>query len=118
VEGGMHENGKLVLGESIGDLGGVKLAYLAFEKSMEGKPRPPDQDGFTPEQQFFISWGQARGDEIRPDAQRQFVLTNPHPVSKYRVIGPLSNLPEFCKAFGCKPGDAMVRAAELRCSVW
>ena len=118
VEGGMHENGKLVLGESIGDLGGVKLAYLAFEKSMEGKPRPPDQDGFTPEQQFFISWGQARGDEIRPDAQRQFVLTNPHPVSKYRVIGPLSNLPEFCKAFGCKAGDAMVRAAELRCSVW
>jgi predicted metalloendopeptidase len=46
------------------------------------------------------------------------VLTNPHPVSKYRVIGPLSNLPEFCKAFGCKAGDAMVRAAELRCSVW
>jgi putative endopeptidase len=118
VEGGLHENGKLVLGESIGDLGGVKLAYLAFEKSMEGKPRPADQDGFTPEQQFFISWGQSRGDEIRPDAQRQFVLTNPHPVSKYRVIGPLSNLPEFCKAFGCKTGDAMVRAAELRCSVW
>ena len=118
VEGGLHENGKLVLGESIGDLGGVKLAYLAFEKSMEGKPRPADQDGFTPEQQFFISWGQARGDEIRPDAQRQFVLTNPHPVSKYRVIGPLSNLPEFCKAFGCKAGDAMVRAPELRCSVW
>ena len=118
VEGGLHENGKLVLGESIGDLGGVKLAYLAFEKSMEGKPRPADQDGFTPEQQFFISWGQSRGDEIRPDAQRQFVLTNPHPVSKYRVIGPLSNLPEFCKAFGCKTGDAMVRPAELRCSVW
>jgi putative endopeptidase len=118
VEGGLHENGKLVLGESIGDLGGVKLAYLAFEKSMEGKPRPPDQDGFTPEQQFFISWGQSRGDEIRPDAQRQFVLTNPHPISKYRVIGPLSNLPEFCKAFGCKDGDAMVRSAQLRCSVW
>jgi len=118
VDGGLHENGELVLGESIGDLGGVKLAYLAFEKSMEGKPRPPNDDGFTPEQQFFISWGQARGDEIRPDAQRQFVLTNPHPISKYRVIGPLSNLPEFCKAFGCKTGDAMVRADQLRCSVW
>ena len=118
VDGGLHENGKLVLGESIGDLGGVKLAYLAFEKSMEGKPRPSDQDGFTPEQQFFISWGQSRGDEIRPDAQRQFVLTNPHPISKYRVIGPLSNLPEFCKAFGCKDGDAMVRSAQQRCSVW
>jgi predicted metalloendopeptidase len=79
VDGGLHENGKLVLGESIGDLGGVKLAYLAFQKSMQGKPRPSDQDGFTPEQQFFISWGQARGDEIRPDFQRQMVLTNPHP---------------------------------------
>jgi putative endopeptidase len=118
VEGGMHENGKLVLGESIGDLGGVKLAYLAFEKSMQGKPRPPDQDGFTPEQQFFISWGQSRGDAIRPDAQRQFVLTNEHPVSKYRVIGPLSNLPEFQKAFSCKTGDAMVRPVEHRCTIW
>jgi putative endopeptidase len=118
VDGGLHENGKLVLGESIGDLGGVKLAYLAFEKSMKGKPRPPDQDGFTPEQQFFISWGQARGDEITPDAQRQFVLTNPHPVSKYRVIGPLCNLPEFHDAFNCKASDAMVRPAELRCTIW
>jgi endothelin-converting enzyme/putative endopeptidase len=118
VEGGLHENGKLVLGESIGDLGGVKLAYLAFQKSMQGKPRPPDQDGFTPEQQFFISWGQSRGDEIRPDAQRQYVLTNPHPISKYRVIGPLSNMPEFCQAFGCKAGDAMVRPDEQRCAVW
>jgi putative endopeptidase len=118
VDGGLHENGKLVLGESIGDLGGVKLAYLAFQKSMEGKPRPPDQGGFTPEQQFFISWGQSRGDAMRPDAQRQYVLTNPHPVSKYRVIGPLCNLPEFHKAFSCKAGDAMVRPVELRCSVW
>jgi putative endopeptidase len=118
VDGGLHENGKLVLGESIGDLGGVKLAYLAFEKSMEGKPRPANKDGFTPEQQFFISWGQARGDEIRPDAQRQFVLTNPHPVSKYRVLGPLSNLPEFQKAFSCKAGDAMVKPAENRCTIW
>jgi putative endopeptidase len=118
VDGGLHENGKLVLGESIGDLGGVKLAYLAFEKSMEGKPRPANKDGFTPEQQFFISWGQSRGDEIRPDAQRQFVLTNPHPVSEYRVLGPLSNLPEFQKAFSCRVGDAMVRPTEHRCTIW
>jgi putative endopeptidase len=118
VDGGLHENGKLVLGESIGDLGGVKLAYLAFEKSMQGKARPANKDGFTPEQQFFISWGQSRGDEIRPDAQRQYVLTNPHPVSKYRVLGPLSNLPEFQKAFSCKAGDAMVRAEGSRCTIW
>jgi Peptidase family M13/Asp/Glu/Hydantoin racemase len=77
-----------------------------------------DKDGFTPEQQFFISWGQARGDAIRPETQRQFVLTNPHPISKYRVIGPLSNLPEFHKAFSCKAGDAMVRSADQRCGIW
>jgi putative endopeptidase len=118
VDGGLHENGKLVLGESIGDLGGVKLAYLAFQKSMQGKPRPADHDGFTPEQQFFIAWGQARGDAIRPDAQRQFVLTNPHPVSKYRVIGPLCNLPEFQTAFACKATDAMVRPQTQRCVIW
>jgi endothelin-converting enzyme/putative endopeptidase len=118
VEGGLHENGKLVLGESIGDLGGVKLAYLAFQKSIEGKPRAADQDGFTPEQQFFISWGQSRGDAIRPETQRQFVLTNPHPVSKFRVIGPLCNLPEFKKSFSCKAGDAMVRPAAERCEIW
>ena len=118
VAGGMHENGKLVLGESIGDLGGLRLAYLALEKSMEGKSRPPDVDGFTPEQQFFIAWGQARGDEIRPQTQRQMVLTDPHPIGKYRVIGPMSNLPEFQKAFSCKAGDPMVRAANERCEIW
>lgn len=118
VDGGLHENGMLVLGESIGDLGGVKLAFRAFQKSMEGKPRPPDIDGFTPEQQFFISWGQSRGDAIRPEAQRQMVLTDPHPIGKYRVIGPLSNLPEFESAFQCKAGDPMVRPPAERCEVW
>lgn len=118
VAGGLHENGKLVEGESIGDLGGVKLAYLAFQKSLEGKPKPENVDGFTLDQQFFISWGQSRGDEIRDEAQRQFVLTNPHPVSKFRVNGPLSNLPEFQKAFSCKEGDPMVRPAAERCEIW
>jgi endothelin-converting enzyme/putative endopeptidase len=118
VAGGLHENGKLVEGESIGDLGGVKLAYLAFQKSLEGKQKPDQVDGFTLDQQFFISWGQSRGDEIRDEAQRQFVLTNPHPVSKYRVNGPLSNLPEFQKAFSCKEGDPMVRPAAERCEIW
>ena len=116
VDDGTRHNGKLVLGESIGDLGGVKLAYLAYLKSLEGKPKPADLDGFTPEQQFFIAWGQARGDAIRPETQRQMVLTDPHPIGKYRVIGPLSNLPEFQQAFSCKQGDAMVRGE--RCEVW
>jgi endothelin-converting enzyme/putative endopeptidase len=118
VEGGLKTNGKLVLGESIGDLAGVKLAYYAYMKSLEGKPRPADFDGFTPEQQFFISWGQSRGDAIRPETQRQMVLTDPHPIGKWRVNGPLSNLSEFQKAFNCKAGDAMVRPPEKKCEIW
>lgn len=118
IEKDIHHNGKLVLGESIGDLGGAKVAYLAYEKSLQGKPRPADIDGFTPEQQFFIAWGQFRGDEIRPEAQRLMVQTDPHPIAKYRVIGPLSNLPEFQKAWSCKADAPMVRPPEKRCEVW
>jgi len=117
IEPGLHHNGKLVLGESIGDLGGAKLAFKAFQKSMEGKPRPANVDGFTPEQQFFIAWGQWRGDAVRIETQRVMVQSDPHPIGKFRVNGPLSNLPEFQKAFSCKAGSAMVRA-EDRCEVW
>jgi len=117
IEKDIHHNGKLVLGESIGDLGGAKIAYLAYQKSLEGKPRPADVDGFTPEQQFFIAWGQFRGDAIRPEAARLMVQSDPHPIAKYRVIGPLSNLPEFQKAWSCKADAAMVRG-EKRCDVW
>ena len=106
-----------MLGESIGDLAGVKIAYLAFKKSQEKHPAPT-LDGFTPDQQFFIAWGQWRGDEIRPETQRKMVQGDPHPIAKYRVIGPLSNLPAFAEAFGCKKDSAMVRAPGERCEVW
>jgi endothelin-converting enzyme/putative endopeptidase len=118
IEPGVHHNGKLVLGESIGDLGGVTIAYLAYQKSLAGKPRPADMDGFTAEQQFFLAWGQFRGDEIRIEQQRLMMQTDPHPVAKYRVNGPLSNTPEFQKAFQCKADSVMVRAGEKRCEVW
>jgi putative endopeptidase len=118
IEAGIHHNGKLVLGESIGDLGGARLAYMAYERSLQGKPRPADLDGFTPEQQFFIAWGQFRGDAIRPEQQRLMVQTDPHPIAKFRVIGPLSNLPEFQRAFSCKADAPMVRPAGKRCEVW
>jgi putative endopeptidase len=118
IEEGVHHNGKLVLGESIGDLGGAKVAYLAYLKSLEGKPRPAAIDGFTPEQQFFIAWGQFRGDEIRIETQRLMVQSDPHPIAKYRVIGPVSNLPEFQKAWSCKADAPMVRPKEKRCDVW
>jgi putative endopeptidase len=115
VEPGIHHNGKLVLGESIGDLAGAKIAYLGFQKAQQTRPAKAI-DGLTPDQQFFIAWGQFRGDEIRPEAQRTMVQRGPHPTGKYRVIGPLSNMPEFAKAFGCQAGSEMVR--EKRCEVW
>jgi putative endopeptidase len=118
IEPGIHHNGKLVLGESIGDLAGAKLAWLAYRKSREGKGPEPTIDGFTPEQQFFLSWGQWRGDEIRPETQRTMVQSDPHPIAKFRVNGPVSNLPAFGEAFSCKAGDAMVRSGADRCEVW
>ena len=118
IEPGIHHNGRLVLGESIGDLAGAKIAFLAYQHSREGKGPEPTIDGFTPEQQFFIAWGQFRGDAIRPETQRLMVQGDPHPTGKYRVIGPLSNMPEFWKTFGCEETSAMVREKAKRCSVW
>jgi putative endopeptidase len=118
IDGDIHINGKLVLGESIGDLGGAKIAYLAFQKSLQGKPPAPTIDGFTPDQQFFIAWGQFRGDETRPETQKEMVQGDPHPVAKFRVLGPLSNFQPFAAAFSCKAGSAMVRPEKDRCVVW
>jgi putative endopeptidase len=115
IEPGIHHTGKLVLGESIGDLAGAKIAYLGLQKA-QAKTPGQTVDGFTPDQQFFIAWGQFRGDELRPETARQMVQNGPHPTGKFRVIGPLSNMPEFAKAFGCAPGSEMVRAK--RCEVW
>jgi len=116
VDGDLHENGKLVLGESIADLGGITISYAAYEKSLEGKPRPPDKDGFTPEQRFFLGWVQVWGTNNRPEYERLMANTNPHPLGRFRGNGPLSNMTEFAKAFGCKKGDAMVR--EQACKIW
>jgi len=115
VEPGLHQNGKLVLGESIGDLGGITIAFAAYEKSIEGK-RPKDNDGFTPEQRFFLGWAQVWGANLRPEFARLQANTNEHPLPRFRGIGPISNMEAFAKAFGCKKGDAMVR--ELSCKIW
>jgi endothelin-converting enzyme/putative endopeptidase len=117
IEPNIHHSGKLVLGESIGDLAGTKIAYLALKKAEAQHPSPAI-DGFTPEQQFFIAWGQWRGDATRPEAQRKMAQGDPHPIAKFRVIGPLSNLPWFAQAFGCKESSPMVRPAAERCEVW
>jgi len=116
VEKGLHENGKLVEGESIADLGGLTISYAAFEKSMEGKPREKDANGFTPEQQFFLGYAAASAAILRPEFARLLANTDPHPLPEFRVNGPFSNMEAFQKAFGCKKGDPMVR--EDVCKIW
>jgi putative endopeptidase len=118
VEENLHENGKLVEGESIADLGGLAIAYAAYHKALEGKPRPPDVDGFTPDQRFFLAYGQSWAESMRPEYARMLTNVDPHPVPKFRVTGPLSNLPAFAKAFDCKAGDPMARPESQRCQIW
>src|SRR5713226_8486938 len=95
VQADIHESGKLVLGESIADLGGLTIAYKAFEKSLEGKPRPADIDGLTPEQRFFLSFAQIWAANDRPEFERLMVNLNPHPLDRFRAIAAPSNLVPF-----------------------
>jgi putative endopeptidase len=115
---GMNLNGKLVLSESIADLGGITMAYYALQKSMEGKPRPANIDGFTPEQRFFIGYAVVWARNQRPEAERRQALTDEHALARYRTNGPLSNLKEFATAFTCNANDAMVRLANRQCQIW
>jgi putative endopeptidase len=98
----VHINGKLTLGENIADLGGVKIAYNALERALAGKPRPGKIGGFTPEQRFFLSYAQVWKVNMRPETLRLILATNPHSPGRFRVLGPISNLPEFAGAFPCK----------------
>ncbi len=101
----LHVNGHLTLGEDIADLGGLKIAYLAFEKSQVGKPKAKIIGGFTPEQRFFLSFAQIWRQNVRPEALRLSLATDPHAPNKFRVLGPIANLPEFAQAFPCPAGD-------------
>jgi len=118
VEPGLSVQGKLVAGESIADLGGLAMAYDAFQKSMQGKPRPENIDGFTPEQRFFLGWAQVWASKYTPEYARLVTQSDPHPLDRFRVNGPLSNMPEFAAAYKCKAGDPMVRPEKDRCQVW
>jgi predicted metalloendopeptidase len=114
----IHENGKLVEGESIADLGGLTISHAAFEKSLQRKPTPPPIDGFTTEQRFFLGFAQVWAGQYRPEAARLQVRTDPHPLGQYRADGALSNMPSFAKAFGCPAGSKMVRDDSVRCRIW
>lgn len=115
VEGDLHENGKLELGESIADLGGLVLAYRALENDLEGKPHPP-VGGYTPEQRFFMSFSQIWASNARPEYERLLVNTDPHPLARFRGFASPANMATFAQAFACKSGDSMVRPAP--CQIW
>jgi putative endopeptidase len=118
VEPGLHENGKLVEGESIADLGGATIALAAFHKSLEGKPEPAPTGGFTPDQRFFLAFAHVWANNSRPEFKRLLVATNPHPLGDFRANGPLSNMPSFAKAWGCSANSPMVRPEGERCRIW
>jgi putative endopeptidase len=106
------------MGENIADLGGLKIAYLALQKALDGKPRPEKIDGFTPEQRFFLAFAQGWRRNTRPEMVRQSIVTDPHSPARFRVLGPISNMPEFLKAFGCEADNSMARPEALRVKIW
>ena len=117
---GLHLNGELTQGENIADIGGVKLAYAALQKALDKHPEEQNKkiDGFTPEQRFFLSFAAIWRSKIRDEDQKLRVKTDPHSPAQFRVNGPLSDLPEFQKAFNIPDGSPMVRPADKRVNIW
>jgi putative endopeptidase len=115
VNGDVHLKGRLTLGENTADNGGARVAFRALQKSLEGKPRV-NIDGFTPEQRFFLGFANVWCENVTEEQARQLAQTNPHSPGRYRVIGTVSNMEEFQKAFSCKAGQPMVR--ENACRAW
>ncbi|OIM99339.1 peptidase M13 [Idiomarina sp. MD25a] len=114
---GVNINGDLTLGENIGDLAGLTIAYEAYMKSLDGE-QAPVMDGFTGPQRVFIGWAQVWRGKYREDAIRQQVLSDPHSPAEYRVNGTVVNVPAFYEAFDVKPGDELYVAPENRVTIW
>jgi endothelin-converting enzyme/putative endopeptidase len=112
---GVNVNGKLTLGENTADNGGARIALMALETELANKTRP-EIGGYTPEQRFFLSFGQVWCSNARDEAERLQVKTDPHSPARFRVNGVVQNMPEFQKAFSCKVGQPMAPANA--CHVW
>lgn len=114
---GVFVNGELTLGENIADVGGLTMAYYAYQHSMKGK-NPVVINGFSPEQRFFIAFAQVWKENHTEKSMKLQVFTNPHSPGQYRVIGPLSNMPEFFEAFDVNEGDPMRRPKDKISLIW
>jgi putative endopeptidase len=111
-------NGKLTLGENIGDLSGVEAAYAAYKKYTANHGEPPVIEGLTGDQRFFLAYAQAWQQKQREDAERQQVITNEHSPGKYRVNGVVRNVDAWYKAFNVQPGDKLYLPPEQRVHIW
>ncbi|MGM0634343.1 MAG: M13-type metalloendopeptidase, partial [Pseudomonadota bacterium] len=114
---GLNIQGDVALGENIADLGGLTVAYQAWQRSLDGESAPVIE-GFTGAQRFFMGWGQVWRIKYRDEALQQQLMTGPHSPGQYRVIGVLSNMPEFYEAFDVEEGDGMYRPEEERVKIW
>ncbi len=112
-----HANGRLTLGENIGDLGGLNMAYDAMLAATAGQPDPM-LDGLSRDQRFFMNWAKVWAGAIRPEAQLVRLNTDPHAPAAFRTNAAPSNMPAFAKAYSCKAGDAMVRPDDKRVIIW
>jgi endothelin-converting enzyme/putative endopeptidase len=115
---GVNLNGKLTLGENLGDLSGVEAAYAAYKKYTAKHGEPPVIDGLTGDQRFFIAYAQAWQEKDRENAERQQILTDPHSPGKYRVNGVVRNVDAWYKAFNVQPGDKLYLPPEQRVHIW
>jgi putative endopeptidase len=114
---GLNVNGRLTLGENIGDLGGLSVALEAYRISLKGKPAPV-LDGTTGEQRFFLAWAQAWRNLMRDERLRTQVMSDPHSPAKFRVNGVVRNMDAWYAAFGIQPGDKLYLAPEERVRIW
>lgn len=114
---GEFVNGELTIGENIGDLGGLSIAYKAYQMSLNGKPSPK-LAGFTGEQRVFLGWTQAWRSKTRDEYLSNQVKTDPHSPALYRVNGVMPNIDAFYEAFDVKPGDALYLPPEERVTIW
>jgi predicted metalloendopeptidase len=114
---GLNVNGAKTIGENIGDLGGLNIAYAAYKLSLKGQPAP-DIGGLTGDQRFFLSWAQVQRAKYREGALRELVMSDPHCPPYFRVNGPLPNIDAWYQAFGVQPGDKLYIKPEDRVSIW